>query len=295
VKCPRAKASAALPYILGLLQALIPIFVRVGQHETWCGSYTFLDIYLTLSSLYLTFFFSGILYLFIQVGIADYYRRFILLAVLGRMIDPSPTSLVVGLPTSMRRPQFIDLTVPHNIASWFALRQVLVDLGFQYRERVTLYTSYVLLLALGLTGTLLYQIAVGGRLSVMYTTVITYNAICILIPICLMTLNGTSANEQFDVHVALLMRIRFTIREFMASDIKDYRLKHSNALRGEGNEKQLQSCDSLIGSILEILEAEKTLNPIRILGLPASYAMVRGIGSVAAGAIASGGKLFSNF
>jgi len=243
----------------------------------------------------MTFFFCGILYFFIVIGIADYYRRFTLLAVLGRMIDPSPSTTVIGLPLSMRRPQFIDLTIPHNVTSWFALRQVLVDLGFQYRERITLYTSYVLLLALGLTGTLLYQIAVGGTLSIMYVTVITFNVVCILMALVLITLNGTSANEQFDIHVALLMRIRFTIREFLASDIKDYRVKHSNTLRGQSTEKQLQSCDNLIGSILEILVVEKAINPIRILGLPASYAMVRGIGSVAAGAIASGAKLFSNF
>jgi len=243
---------------------------------------------------FLTFTFYGVMLLFISVGIADYYRRFILLEVLGRMIDPCPNVKTNDLPKSMRRPQFIDLTIPHNITSWFALRQVIIDLGFQYRERITGYTSYSLLLALGLTGTLLYQVIIGHLISVMYIVLITFQTVCILFPIAIMTLNGAAANAQFDHHIALLMRIRFTVRELLAPDIKDYRIKHINPYRGRSTEKQLQSCDSLLGSVLEILNLEKTLNPIRILGLPASYTVVRGIGSVLAGAVASGAKLFSN-
>jgi len=263
--------------------------------DIFFGSYTIIDIYLTVACIIQVFVFYGVLLTFIAVGITDYYRRYILLAVMGRMVDPNPTpSETSALPASMKRPQFIDLTIPHNIPAWFTLRQVLTDVGFQYRERITMYTSYMLLLAVGLTASLIYQWAIGGVLSLLFIASITCNALSILLPICSMVLNGTRANRQFDFHIALLMRIRLCIRETIASEIKDYRIRKGQTSKLKSDEKQLQSCDLLLGSALEILNLEKNLYPITILGLPASLAMVQGIGSIAAGAIASGAKLFSD-
>jgi len=260
--------------------------------EIFFGSYAWNDIALTCSTFLLTFLFYGALLAFVSVGIADYYRRYVLLSVIGQMIDPSPDvseAYKTSIP-NMKRPQFIDLSIPHNIPAWFAFRQVLTDLGYQYRERVSLYSTYVVLLALGLTAGLVYQLAVGAVLDPIVITAITWNALSILLPICSMTYNGTRTNEQFDVHIALLMRIRLSIREIVSDEIKDYRVKKKTS-KLTSTEKQLQSCDLLLGSSLEILTMEKLLNPIKILGFPASFQLVQGIGSLAAGALASGASL----
>jgi len=293
VKCDPARANRLLPYLISFAQATIPFIYRGVLHENLFGSGDWYDIYIAVSSWFVTVTMFGVLHFFLQVAIAAYFRRFALLYTLGRMVDPSDQKSI-NCP-ELRR-QFIDLTIPHNISAWVAMREVLVDLGFMYRERITMYTSYVVLLAIGLTLDLIYHLLFAAAdVGVLATVIITFNTLSILFPVALMILYGTRANIQFDVHLAILVRMQLHLREMICDmDIAKYRFLRHRHQFAELNEKRLQASNSLIDAATKVLEQEKILNPITLLGFPASVRMVQGLASIIAGAAVAGGRLFSS-
>ena len=54
---------------------------------------------------------------------------------LHERVDPSGGNLI-DRDVSWR-PAFIDFTIPSNISAWFATRQVIVDFGLEFRDRLS--------------------------------------------------------------------------------------------------------------------------------------------------------------
>jgi len=278
-------------------QALLPSIVRVSQGDNFFGSYYGGNIFMTIACIIQVIFFYGVLNIFLMVGVADYYRRFILLEVMGKMIDTSGTNSC----STVSAPEFVDLTIPHNVTAWFSLRQIFVHFGGQYRQRIQLYTSYSLFLCAAFFGLLIYGLIVnkGTKTLALLTIIsITHISFVTLSFIARMMLNGTRANKQFDVHSAILNRTQFIVRELIGADAE--KLAHdqvrsqvgSQLMRGD--RRSLESCDLLISSVLAILALEKSLNPIRLLGIPASTTMVQTLATGAAGSLAAGVRLFTH-
>jgi hypothetical protein len=108
---------------------------------------------------------------------------------MGYVIDSSGTQNDLSSLNTQLKPIFLDMTIPGNIPAWFAIRQVLQDFGSflllvssfsfflcslsssfpsagsNYRTRISVYTSYALLIALALIAKLMYHIIVGSVLS----------------------------------------------------------------------------------------------------------------------------------
>jgi hypothetical protein len=87
VNTPGAKVTVWWAVVIAVCQMVIPIAVRTGiSNGNVFGSYNWSSIYLTLGCAWMTLVFTGILVLFILVGVADYFRRFALMKVLGVMV-----------------------------------------------------------------------------------------------------------------------------------------------------------------------------------------------------------------
>jgi len=241
-----------------------------------------------------TFVFFFTLVAFISIGVVDVYRRFAMLKVMGVMIDPSGGQSANAMMAMMDdevtwRPHFIDFTIPSNITSWFATRQVLAEFGLEFKKRLGLYCSYALLLALLLLAKLFYDVIMHGEKSgtsgALVIATITFLSLTIFVILAQMVYYGNAANCMYEAHNAILLRVQMAIRELLSEMANVYAAQTDLNIKAETEE--LKRSDLLLDSVLKCLQVEDKQNPVTIMGIRASAPVVRSLAGLAVSAAAS--------
>lgn len=180
----RTESHFLLNALTGFIQACLPIIMRLAHGANGFGidpsdstTTRGLHIVIVIFSFLISFFFGFVLFNFAMIAMHDVKRRYRLLRACGALIDPSPPpSTVAPMPPAVNAERgtckerfdaesfpFIDLAIASNVSAWLAIRQLAVHHGHLYRPRLTMYTSYILLVSLALLSLLLYQLISGDQ------------------------------------------------------------------------------------------------------------------------------------
>jgi len=141
-------------WAISIAQACIPVIMSLGWRGA-VGNNSALTLIQVCFGWFLTCMYFYVALMFIDVGRHDNIRRARIVQAAGALIDvDSPLFFPKWYATL-----FVDLAWPQNISAWVKLRWLLLNIGGQFRTRITIYSSYVTIFLLALV---LYVIAGSG-------------------------------------------------------------------------------------------------------------------------------------
>lgn len=272
------------------------------------------SLVLALTS-WLQFLFPFIVMSYIRVGIVDYHRRADTLETLVHLASRSLVAEGSGGGGAARLPQrgggapaaaggldelagdsggtlaegataaaapadlhlaepAIPLGVPGNAVAWLATRRLLLGFGARYVARVEAYASQALLLSLALSVALLALLLVGGTSSsrgvasaptLVFSAIGLYALALLGVGLVVMLRDGARANNAAAEHAAVLT----------ARALEVAQRAEGEASSGSDDAHALAATERVLCRVGDLLRAQAQLEPITILGMPASYALMR--------------------
>lgn len=103
---------------------------------------------------------------------------------------------------------------------------------------------------------------------------------------------GSRANDQYVVHEAILLRLKFAMRELQA-ELSPYHGNKVDMNAKADREMITRACD-LVDSTIECLAVEDRRHPVTILGVRASGAILRTAAVAGATVLSSAARLLFN-
>jgi len=175
------------------------------------------------------------------------------------------------------------------VLGFLLARRLLAAFGLRYFKRIQAYQSLALLLVLGIASALLANLALSPPVAsdataplVMFATSAIYYGVvlagCVLI--CLMY--GSRANGQAEVHAALL-----TARALERSQAQALALAAGSADAA----RAAAACAAVIAAARDAVRHDLALDPVRIMGLPASYGLLQALSVGLISAFSASGRL----
>jgi len=168
----------------------------------------------------------------------------------------------------------VPLGVPGNAVAWLATRRLLLGFGARYVARVEAYASQALLLSLALSVALLALLFVGpgaprgpgAAPALVFSALGIYALLLLGAGLGVMLRDGARANNAAEEHAAVLG----------ARALEVAQRAEGEAARG-GATEALAATERVLGRVGDLLRAQARLEPITILGVPASDALLRGV------------------
>jgi len=237
-------------HTLALLQAAIPIVVGAAT-DTDFGSRTSITIVQLLCGWILTAFYFDTALVFIDVGRIDYQRRANVIQAAGALIDNDTPSYVNRCPLDI----FVDMAWPQNVIAWIEFRRLLLNLGSQFKTRITIYTSYVTIFLLGLVLYVLIGLLFEGEFSAVTVATVAGFLVSIGYVLGRSIWYGSATNEQFALQARSLARIQLKLRLLRSKKYKhSYHSKKKHII-----DKRLQVADSLMEAVTTLLNLDSQL------------------------------------
>eukprot|EP00753_Platysulcus_tardus_P012310 PLAT3353.7.p1 GENE.PLAT3353.7~~PLAT3353.7.p1 ORF type:complete len:689 (-),score=282.13 PLAT3353.7:583-2649(-) len=263
-----------------LLHAAAPPVTRALMGLPVMGN-NWSTIVITSSIAFEQFMWTWILMAFLATGAADYRRRYLGLHFLSLVLsrtaadkvrddDDDDEDAAVSLGIKLR------LDDVHNVRGWLVTRDLLRHIGERFFKRIQLYTSYGLMIGLGIIAGIIWILTsdYDTLLRVLpQVTSLSIDMLGIFYFVGSMISYGSKANAQADIHRGLLVKQRLEVRHRM------HDASASEAAR-------LQHVYRLLGDARDAVELEDRVQPITLLGFRASHALVKAalvaLGSAAA-------------
>mmetsp|Transcript_5961 Transcript_5961/g.9257 ORF Transcript_5961/g.9257 Transcript_5961/m.9257 type:complete len:390 (-) Transcript_5961:195-1364(-) len=261
---------------LALLQAAIPIVVGAAT-DTDFGSRTSSTIVQLLCGWMLTAFYFDTALVFIDVGRIDYQRRANVIQAAGALIDNDTPLYIDRCPLDI----FVDMAWPQNVIAWIEFRRLLLNLGSQFKTRITIYTSYVTIFLLGLVLYVLIGLLLEGEFSAVTVATVAGFLVSIGYVLGRSIWYGSATNEQFALQARSLARIQLKLRLLRSKKYKhQYHSKKKQII-----DKRLQGADSLMEAVTTLLDLDSQLEPVKILGVQASKELYTTTATLSLGAV----------
>ncbi len=190
------------------------------------------------------------------------------------------TTAAVAPPPELRLVEpAIPLGEPGNAVAWLATRRLLLGFGARYVARVEAYASQALLLSLGLSVALLLLLfltpgtpekgaGAAPTGTLVFSALGLYALLLLGAGLVVMLRDGARANNAAAEHAAVL-----TARGLEVA----LRAEGESAAGDAGAAAALGATERVLGRVGDLLRAQAQLEPITILGLPASDALLRTI------------------
>lgn len=216
------------------------------------------------------------LHCFVLIGALDSYRRNAIYTMLDVMLEPHPAPVTLFHLKELgfrQAPVFVDLSITSNIPAWWALRELMQDLGKEYQKRASLYSAFAAMLAAALMGFLLARLFIARTLRAL--TVYDYKLValagwvflCMFLEIMLIAYFGGRANQQTTTQRFRIKRIQFALEQEL--DLaKTEVAKTPYELRLKRSIKMLSSTEALL-TFLDLTR------PIKFLGFRADMTLVK--------------------
>jgi hypothetical protein len=174
-----------------------------------------------------------------------------------------------------------------NVVGFYITRRMLRVFGLRYFMRLQAYTSQALVLtALIIVAMIVLTVTGAAKLlsfaSIGFAAVALFYLVLLSGFILAMLLYGAMANEQNAEHCGILAARRLESKQAAA------------ALRRAGYGEEAAESDDVaqvLRGVTHMIETEDKLEPLRILGVPASYTVLQAIGVSLLSAVASGVNL----
>eukprot|EP00347_Sterkiella_histriomuscorum_P007981 403346826 len=278
--------------IISLLRLFIPFIMRYIDKGTLLSN-TWDDV--CYSSIEII---SGLLYLmlnyaFVIVGLVDFSRRRIMIKAIGAMADPVKSNLSQKykiLPT-------INLLCSYSLNSWINIRICCLDIGKRYITRIFMYSSIFLGCYLFFSAILILQFfeLINYKFSYLVVCVVVYDIFIVLGIILVMLHIGAQINSEFQNHINLMINVKSKLVFIKINKENLFRQQHFTdpylKLYVQIIKNQIQQriityerLDSHIDNILdqinvinEKLRAMEDQQPLKLLGLKASYTLMNTI------------------
>jgi hypothetical protein len=174
-----------------------------------------------------------------------------------------------------------------NVVGFYITRRMLRVFGLRYFMRLQAYTSQALVLTALIIAAMIVLTVTGATqllsfASIGFAAVALFYLVLLSGFILAMLLYGAMANEQNAEHCGILAARRLESKQAAA------------ALRRAGYGDEAAESDDVaqvIRGVTHMIETEDKLEPLRILGVPASYTVLQAIGVSLLSAVASGVNL----
>ena len=192
--------------------------------------------------------------------------------------NAAATTAAVAPPPELRLVEpAIPLGEPGNAVAWLATRRLLLGFGARYVARVEAYASQALLLSLGLSVALLLLLfltpgtpekgaGAAPTGTLVFSALGLYALLLLGAGLGVMLRDGARANNAAEEHAAVLG----------ARALEVAQRAEGEAARG-GATEALAATERVLGRVGDLLRAQARLEPITILGVPASDALLRGV------------------
>ena len=219
---------------------------------------------------------------FVYAGSGDFKRKLFQMKILQSLITPEKDEDFIFsnfFPT-------LNAWCTVNLRSWVQLRALCLDLGKKYTYRIFIYSAgfvvaYVLFfvfIVLSMFSFVNYELPLTVYVTGMFDTVIVFGLILQMFRL------GAQINNHYNTHKGVFLRIKKTLWEaknnydgFMevssnfsfSSKLYAEMLKMTEQLQDD-KIKYLDDCISLIDMIIQGLDYDREINPLKIVGITAS-------------------------
>ncbi|GAB5356212.1 hypothetical protein AAMO2058_000271300 [Amorphochlora amoebiformis] len=265
--------------IPALIQAMLPIIITLADGRSFGDNSSYSVAAVVMAAITVFIYFSVAL-TFLDTGRVDNQRRARVIQAVGALIDYEAPLRHKNSMCGMT--MFIDLAWPQNVSTWMRFRWLLLNLGGQYRARITLYTSYVSVLTLGL---IMYAL-IGfflGTVNIVTVCTVAWSLLCLGYFLGSSIWYGSATNEQFTTQARSISRIQLKLREIRADYQKSHKFKSS--LRRQKIDCRLKRADMLLETALLLLDHDSKLEPVTILGFEASKELYTTMATLVGGAV----------
>mmetsp|Transcript_7971 Transcript_7971/g.12802 ORF Transcript_7971/g.12802 Transcript_7971/m.12802 type:complete len:264 (-) Transcript_7971:189-980(-) len=226
---------------------------------------------------FLTCMYFYVALMFIDVGRHDNIRRARIVQAAGALIDvDSPLFFPKWYATL-----FVDLAWPQNISAWVKLRWLLLNIGGQFRTRITIYSSYVTIFLLALVLYVIAAIFIETLNEVTFVTV-AFMLICVGFLLMSSIWYASATNEQFQYQSRSLARIQLRLRELRAEARSSKCYSH---IKRRHIDDRLKRADRLMESAVVLLNYDSKLEPVKILGFDASKELYTTLATIVVGTV----------
>ncbi|CDW73934.1 UNKNOWN [Stylonychia lemnae] len=277
--------------ITSATKLFLPFIARYIEYGTFLGFDNWDSFLYQLLEIPSLGFLLIINYLFIIVGFVDFQRRVFLIKAVGSLINPFKENLELKyqvFPT-------VNMTEKHQIQQWFKLRLCAMDFGRKYMNRIFVYCStffgaylfFVIILLLNF-----FEI-IHFEFHLITYTLAVYDIFVVLGVILMMLYYGSIVNHQFIEHRMQLLKIKETF-VFIKSHLKDIRagkkftgaylklfqrkyIQERDIKTQVQHKKQIKKIIEEIDCICERLQTDGEHQPLRLMGLKATYSLMNQI------------------
>mmetsp|Transcript_62398 Transcript_62398/g.71558 ORF Transcript_62398/g.71558 Transcript_62398/m.71558 type:complete len:392 (-) Transcript_62398:276-1451(-) len=262
---------------------LIPTFFRVGFGYPPFGDWHEVPIYIFLFFSSVTFNLQNMF--FINLAYVDSARRLFLMRSLSALLSVHKD---FSFPFLHKTP-LIDIFDPASLNSWYNLRNIFMDVGKRYEDKIYLYFSVVILgyavLALWFVMLILGLIQLDTIDVNLQAVMVGNMLVVVFIYICLVLMNGANINDHFKIHRDLLMKNKThyanaeTYKNHLNSDLRYVNPMLSYAATkffcyprefGKLMHKLTLTTDSLYNK----LENDEIKHPYKILGAKVTWILI---------------------
>ncbi|CDW86475.1 UNKNOWN [Stylonychia lemnae] len=276
--------------ILPIIKASLVLLIRYLEH----GSPIALDIdgfIYQIAELPVFWFLTFANYLFVAIGLIDFQRRVFMIKAIGSLINPFKQDVSVKY---MIFPTLV-LTCKDSLHSWFNLRICAMDFGRKFLSRIFVYCSAFLGSYVFFVVILLLQFFnfIQFQLSVYLIVLILFDIFIILGAMLVMLYLGAVVNHQFVLDRLQLIKIKQTFlymrlhidevrggTKFAGAYLKIFQkpfIRYASEQTSEEAVKQIDDLISEIDAMSQRLELDGEHQPLRLMGLKATYSLMNQI------------------
>eukprot|EP00347_Sterkiella_histriomuscorum_P022734 403337362 len=295
--------------VLTLVKMSIPFLIRLFLLGTPAGFDNWDSYVYQIFELLLLFSMTMPNYIFIFSGFIDFYRRLLMIKACSALINPfkSNTEPIYRMFPS------INPCCKQSIHSWLMLRLCVMDFGRKFMNRIFLYCStffgaylfFVIMLILNFFDILQLQ------LSELAQTLVLYDTLLVLTIVLIMLYCGAVINQQFINDRLQLIKIKQTLlfiklnlpkvlkgEQYTSPYMKLFQktlISYQQIMSQEDIKNLIEEIISEMDAINERLEIDGEHQPLKLLGLKATYGLMNSIyTSLLTIIVAVGQKMFSS-
>jgi len=278
--------------LVSLVRAWIPFVVKAFDPDMEPFSYDLYGVIFETLNFLMQLLFVFFNVFFVVLGLMDFQRRLFLINALSSMIQPFKANIK---PKYLMFPT-INICDDTSLRTWILMRTAALDLGRKYLARIFLYSSFFL----GLYTFYLVVFLLNFFKVLKYNFPMILNAYAIfdigivLGVIFLMFVQGAFVNAQFQKDIGHMRGLKDKIlyakhnvagmtapgKMYQGAEMKFYQEKFREMLKTKSEEECVEHCDKLIEEvdfIIEKLEHDEVNNPLKLLGITATFQLVQAI------------------
>jgi len=267
----------AISVILAIIFASLALITRAIERVPVMGGITWHDYVVTTCMLVSLFIAIWTNFGYLFAGITDFSRRRLiqrhLSMIITRGYEPLVSQRAKDGPQFFleRGPLLFDLTVPENVAAWWASRQVLEDFGLTFYRRINGYTGAFIIFALAMIISLYYVVFTGQHIaSVAIFVQVGYSFVILLIIISLLVMYGGRTNQIRREQSLIFLRKKVLLETIVLDSVASEEVK-----------RQLQLSIDMLASVARLVDIDNMQQNITILGFEAGGQFARSLMAVA--------------